>query len=160
MDWHRSLLCTEEHTFLKLKQFCLKRKRTIQNVIGRKFKSQHLGWYGGVLVLITWVFCTPVMLKSTYKFHNIFCYPGNVFYRDVLGYSSQSHILLPSMTWLWSAMWVKCFSFTLWDWSFSKLSKSLEPPFTNIQLLTSNKLCPWHCFNICFETKSHCRDWT
>lgn len=88
----------------KTKAVCLKRKRTIQNVIARKFKSQHLGWYGGVLVLIAWVSCTSLMLESTYRFHNIFCQPDNVFFRDVLAYSSQSHILLPSMAWLWSAM--------------------------------------------------------
>lgn len=49
--------------------FRLKRKRSIQIVTSAKFKSQHLCWYGGVLVpMASWVRCTsvtaPLMLKG------------------------------------------------------------------------------------------------
>ena len=45
-----------------------KRKRTIRTVMDAKFKSQHLWWYGAVLVPVAWGTCTsvkaPLMLKG------------------------------------------------------------------------------------------------
>lgn len=44
----------------------------------------------------------------------------------------------------------------------SKWSQSAKHPCTNTvpSRLTSSKLCPCHPVNICFDSKSHFRDWT
>ena len=73
----------------------LKRKRTIQIVISAKSKSQHLWWYGGVLVAMAWATCTyvkaPLMLNGTYRCWSIICYhPGDDFFRDVPAYFSKT----------------------------------------------------------------------
>ena len=78
-----------------------KRKRTIRTVMDAKFKSQHLWWYGAVLVPVAWGTCTsvkaPLMLKGTYRFwSNTCCHPSNVFFMDAPAYFSKTmpnHIL-------------------------------------------------------------------
>ena len=72
-----------------------KRKRTIRTVMDAKFKSQHLWWYGAVLVPVAWGTCTsvkaPLMLKGTYRFwSNTCCHPSNVFFMDAPAYFSKT----------------------------------------------------------------------
>ena len=74
MNWHKwksgKVWCglTSPHVklFLEIRDVVSSRpikKRTSQTVIS-KFKSQHLRWYGGVLVPVAWVTCTDSLVTN------------------------------------------------------------------------------------------------
>lgn len=95
-----------------------KKKKTIQIFPSAKFESQHLWWYGCVLVPMTWATYTsvmaPSMLKGTSRFwSNTCCHPSNVFFRDVPAYFSKTHSVRVTTAWLrskrvWVLDWPAC----------------------------------------------------